>query len=137
MSDETATAIASGVGPLIVALIAAYQLWLKPKVDEPRELPFDLERLTRQERAIGKIRLQLILFTLLVAGVALIPVGGTIASLRDVDFDAAISLPKVLVSFAATVGTIHVVFMVGRVQAVDRELQVVRTSRSKKQEGEA
>lgn len=133
MSADTAKAIASGVGPLIAALIAAYQLWLKPRVDEPRELPFDLVRLKSLASAIGKIRLQLMLFTLLVVCVTAIPIGGMIFSLAEIDFQASVSLPKVLVAFLATIGTVHAFFLVGRLQALGEELRGVRRSIIQKQ----
>lgn len=135
MSDGTAQAIAFGVGPLIAALIAAYQLWLKPKVDESRELPFDLDRLRRVERDVRRIRLQLILFTLLVAALVVIPVGGTVESILEIDFEAPFSLAKVLVAFVATVGVIHFVFLVGRFQAVSRELDAISARIAQRQPG--
>ena len=52
MSDSTATAIASGAGPLIAALIGAYQLLLTPNIEEQRDLPFDVDRLKALEKRI-------------------------------------------------------------------------------------
>lgn len=122
MRSETATAIASGVGPLIAASIGAYQLWLKPRVEEPRDLPFDLARLESAKRLITRIRLQLFLFTVLVGAVTLIPVGGTVAALLEVDFGKSISLPKVIVAFVATIGVVHVLFLTTRLRAISEEV---------------
>jgi hypothetical protein len=135
MTDETATSIASGVGPLFAALIAAYQLWLKPKVDEPRELPFDLIRLHETERTIRKIRLQVALFTLFVIGVTLIPATATIGSVIEINLAGSVSLPKVLVAFVASVGVVHSVYMVGRLRAVISELNQVSARAALQQKG--
>jgi hypothetical protein len=125
VSDSTATAIASGAGPLIAALIGAYQLWLKPNVEEDRELPFDVDRLRALERRIRGIRRNLVLFILLVAAVTAIPVGGTIAAVLDMSFGPPLSLPKLLVVFVAAVCVVHVIFLVGRLRVLTQELKVV------------
>lgn len=125
MTDSTATGIASGAGPLIAALIGAYQLWLKATVEEQRDLPFDVDRLKALERRIRGIRRNLVLFILLVAAVTAIPVGGTIAAVLDISFGPPFSLPKLLVVFVAAVGVVHVIFLVGRLRALTQELKVV------------
>jgi hypothetical protein len=123
VSDSTATAIASGAGPLIAALIGAYQLWLKTSVEQQRDLPFDVDRLEVLIRRIRGIRRNLALFILLVAAVTAIPVGGTIAAVTDINFARPVSLPKVLVAFVAAVGVVHVVFLIGRMRSLSHELR--------------
>jgi hypothetical protein len=125
VTDSTATAIASGAGPLIAALIGAYQLWLKTTVEEQRDLPFDADRLKALEKRRRAIRRNLTLFILLVSGVTAIPVGGTIAALLDIDFGRPVSLSKVLVVFVAAVGVVQVVFLTGRLRALTQELRTV------------
>jgi uncharacterized membrane protein len=131
MSDKTAAAIASGVGPLIAALIGAYQLWLKPKVEEERLLPFDPDRLKRLERQLRGVRTLLTLFILLVVVVVSIPVVGTVLALAQVDWQGSVSLPKVLVSLVAAVGVVHLVFLVARLRALAKDLGNLRTEIAK------
>lgn len=130
MSPSTASSIASGVGPLLAALIGAYQLWLKPRVDQVRSVPFDRDRRLELEREVRRLRLQLLLFTALAVAVTAVPVGASIVSLAELDFDAEIQLSKVLVVFVAVVGVIHVGYLASRVRSLGSEIRSIRARRS-------
>lgn len=123
MESSTASSIASGVGPLLAALIAAYQLWLKPRIEQEREVPFDPIRRSQLAQTVRNLRLQLLLFTAFVAAAAAIPVGASILSLAEIDPKEPVALPKVLVAFVAIVGVIHVVYLAGRLRTLWAEVR--------------
>ena len=122
MTTDTAKVISSGVGPLIAALIGAYQLWLKGKVDENRDVPFDRDRLGVLKTTVERIRLQLVLFAILVAAVTAIPLIAIVGELVNLDFGRPIDVAKVLVAFVALVGVINVIFLVAKLRQLQTEL---------------
>jgi hypothetical protein len=134
MSTDTAKTIASGVGPLIGALIAAYQLWLKPLIEEKRDVPEDKDRLLKVCKTVGRIRLHAGLFALLTALVTAIPVVGTLDIVSEIEVGRSISLERVIVVFVAIVGVVNVDFLIRKWMAISEEYRKVRAKVASLQE---
>jgi hypothetical protein len=119
---------------LIGALIAAYQLWLKPLIEEKRDVPEDKDRLLKVCKTVGRIRLHAGLFALLTALVTAIPVVGTLDIVSEIEVGRSISLERVIVVFVAIVGVVNVDFLIRKWMAISEEYRKVRAKVASLQE---